>query len=183
MVLFAPSERDVVDTDPFGSDSSFGVGDEETIQHIAEESGTYIIRIYSEDNPNRYSLTVAVGDPAPSCIDTDGDNHAQNRASILPLGTTNSLEICAATEDWYSFFVIDPIFESFIIELTPDMAADLNGFEIEVWDVFGKVSDGTVSNGKLKIDFFPFDFGDHYIRVKSSGDAGYGMTLTLVSSV
>ncbi len=178
MLLFSPSERDDVGRLGFGSDYSWSLNDNEEINYIAEESGTHYLAVYSEQGVNRYSLDINVDIPLPSCIDV-GFNHMQSTADILPQGTTNGLKVCAGEEDWYSFQVLD-ITESFIIELTAEAEPMLQDFTIEVWDLFGKVSEGTMNNGKLRIDFFPFVTGTHWVKVTSSTDQNYTLDLTIL---
>ena len=87
--------------------------------------------------------------------------------------------MCAGEEDWYQFLVLD-VTESFIIELSAEAEPFLQDFNIEVWDLFGKVNDGMMSGGKLRIDFFPFMTGTHWIKVTSATDQNYTLEMTIL---
>ncbi len=166
-------------------DYSLGIEDVEEITYVAKTSGTFHATIYSVDNPNRYSFLVEVGAAAQTCSDTDiyEPNNSQAMAKTFSTGTANNLMACTGADDWYSFYVIEPFSESFDVILTPSSGATPQDFQLEIWDIFGKVSDGSVSGTTLKANLFPFDDGDHYIVVRPLKNATYSLELVLYTMI
>lgn len=184
MTLFSPGQEDSVGSDGFGVALAWGISDEETISYTATEAGTHWLVVYTVDNPNRYSLSFDISADVSQCVDNDifEPNDTQQQAKVLPEQRSESIDICSNTEDWYSFLVLEWQLESFVIELEATNGS-ISDLEFEVWDLFGSVTAGRLENGKLVADFFPFTNGDHYVRVKSTGDVSYAATLSVNFSI
>jgi len=183
MRLFSPTQE--VGRNLPGVDYSLGISDVEEITYVAKTTGTFHAAIYSVDNPNRYSLLVEVGAAPQTCNDTDlyEPNDTQATAKTFSTGTANNLKACGGADDWYSFYVIDAFSETFDVILTPSGGATAQDFAVEIWDIFGKVTDGNVIDGKVKANLFPFADGDHYIVVRPLKEATYSLELVLYTMI
>lgn len=177
--LFAPDQE--VNQQSPAIDYSLGLESVEEIVHVATQTGQYKAMVYSVDNANRYSLLIEVGAAPVTCQDVDAfePNDFQFSATYLSDGTTTGLKACSGQDDWYSFLVIDAFQETYDVRLTPVGAAGPGDFEVEIWDVFGKVADGSILDGKVEAKLFPLASGDHYIVVRASKEAQYDLELAV----
>jgi hypothetical protein len=175
--LFSP-DQEVGHQNP-AVDYSLGLESVEEIVHVAGQTGSYKAMVYSVDNANRYSLVIEVGEAPEMCQDIDAfePNDFQFSASYLADGLTTGLQSCAGQDDWYTFLVLDAFQESYEVRLTPVGAAAPGDFQVEIWDVFGKVADGSIVDGKVEAQLFPLASGEHYILVRPSKDAQYDLEL------
>lgn len=183
MKLFSPTQE-VGRTKP-AVDYSLGLSGTEEITYVAKLTGTFHIIVYSVDNPNRYSLTVEVGDAPQVCVDDDRlePNDTQATASLLFEGTTANLSSCGFSDDWYSFYVFDSISETYDVEVIPDSGVLGGGYSLEVWNTFGKITDGAVEGDNVKATLYPITDGEYYVVVKPILDGGYSLKLTRYTSL
>ncbi len=179
--LFKPSQ--VANVSPGGSSAawSLGVSDTESINYVTTEAGTHYLLVHS-NRPNRYTLTLS---QSPSqtvgCVDDDAfrPNHSQGSAAYIADGLQSNLKLCPDKDDWFTFPVLDFTAETFEVDVLATMGV-LNTMTLEIWDIFGKINGGVLTQGVLRANPITFSNDNLYVRVRSTQPASYSLDLKVM---
>lgn len=164
---------------------TFATTDEEILEYTAEESGTYHLLVFNNnETATPYTLDFEVSD-APACSDTDqftsaSPNHSKASAALLPAVNDDypvSLQVCPGQADWYRRQEFNGALVLGEVEVTggDGTIADVS---IEVTDLSGDVvAVGTPASGRLEFDFTPQTQEVHYYKVETDARVEYQLTL------
>ncbi|MFW6058226.1 MAG: hypothetical protein ACOC9W_05165 [Persicimonas sp.] len=170
--LYAPSQEPSVDS--YGVDEAWSTDDDESLTHIAEESGIYHLLVATSDTPNTYDLVIET-----LCGDDDefgSNNHDQ--ASAAPISATDytGLKLCADSPDWYER--TGSAGGLVLGELEVVQGAQIGDVQLEIYDDGGNLLESaTESNGALEFAFEPSSDGQYFYKVSSSKAMLYDLTL------
>jgi hypothetical protein len=155
--------------------SNHGAGQEEAIQYVAGQSGTWYIKVKRSSGEGPYDLTIEVKNQDDADSGHDASDERQGAWPLRP-GTYRGFLKRADDYDWYKIDLMEG--QSLSVDLTVPQAAD---FDLYLYSSTGSSSVAHSNHGAGQdeaIQYVAGQSGTWYIRVKrSSGEGDYRLTV------
>ena len=180
MTLFGPGQ--MIDKGGLGTGAyTAGFTDVEVLEYTAEQSATYNLLVFNNnESSNTYQLQFEVA-AAPPCVDNDGTGHSKTEATIIPAGDEDgvlleNLAVCPGAPDWFRRTEFGPVLGELTVTGGEGTIDDVT---VTVYDESDNVVGSSVlnNNGGIDFDLFPSAAGQFYYRIETNRRVEYEVFL------
>lgn len=179
MTLFGPGQE--VDKGGTGTGAfTFGLTDEETLQHTATASGTYNLLVFNNnEGTNSYQLRFEVTS-APPCTDNDQAGRDRASAMIIPAMdevTLSPFAVCPGAADWFQRTEFEGVLVLGELNVTGGEGT-IDDVTVTVYDANNNVvGSGVRESSWIEFDVFPAASAQHYYKVETTARVEYELLL------